>query len=313
MTWAYEQDVEPTGAKFLLVTLANYANEAGQCFPGHKKLARETGQSERSVWQHLQTLEARGFIRRDVRRREDGTRTSDLYTLIGFLAWGDQLATSASSTTQPATSAGVTRNQRTINSQLSHDLLATVARQEPLVDPSGEPLEDPPDHARVRVRADKAPEPSTLSAPGKTPAPKKSPALAAYQRDVVAAYIETRGGQHDRRILNMQGGVASRLFEAGWTREDVADCGRWIQTQPFYTTRGWDLRTVEQKIAGWAVTRPAAAPSTTPSDQRRRERQAAWARVDAKAAAAGLIPNGVHPTDADDSAIIDIEDWSTIE
>ena len=58
VTWAYEQDVTPSGAKFVLVTIANYASGEGYCYPGQGKLAKDTGLSERSVRAHLDRLEA---------------------------------------------------------------------------------------------------------------------------------------------------------------------------------------------------------------------------------------------------------------
>ena len=77
MEWAYRQEVSPSARKFVLVTLANYADGDGFCFPGQDTLAKMTGQDERSVRNHLANLEADGLIRREHRQRKNGSRKSD--------------------------------------------------------------------------------------------------------------------------------------------------------------------------------------------------------------------------------------------
>ena len=80
-SWAYAQEIPGAGRKFVLVALADRANADGYSFPGQKSLASMTGQSERTVREHLEWLEAEGYVRREERRRKDGTRTSDAYYL----------------------------------------------------------------------------------------------------------------------------------------------------------------------------------------------------------------------------------------
>lgn len=63
--------------KYLLMTLANYADADGSCFPSQSRLADDTGLSERSVRSHLDALEEQGLIVRTARRRADGSRASD--------------------------------------------------------------------------------------------------------------------------------------------------------------------------------------------------------------------------------------------
>ncbi len=82
ISWAYEQNVKQPGAKFVLVSLANYADENGFCYPSQRTIARMTAQSERTVRGHLKQLEEDGFIKRDHRYAADGQRTSDGYDLL---------------------------------------------------------------------------------------------------------------------------------------------------------------------------------------------------------------------------------------
>ncbi len=84
ITWAYKQDAR-AGPKFVLVTLANVADKDGVCYPSQKWLADETGQGERSVRRHLDWLEKAGLISRATRRRDDGSKRSDIF----YLNWAD--------------------------------------------------------------------------------------------------------------------------------------------------------------------------------------------------------------------------------
>jgi hypothetical protein len=78
LTWAFEQAVEPAGAKFVLVALADGAgDEDYSCISGQERLARMTGQGVRTVRRHLDDLERAGLIVRERRKRKDGSRTSD--------------------------------------------------------------------------------------------------------------------------------------------------------------------------------------------------------------------------------------------
>jgi DNA-binding MarR family transcriptional regulator len=97
MAWAFGQRIDPP-AKLVLLALADHANgQTGLCIPGQKLLAEQCSMSVRTVQRHLQTLEARGLIRRETRMRGQGRgRTSDRYYL------GDQ-GDNPASTRQDAT------------------------------------------------------------------------------------------------------------------------------------------------------------------------------------------------------------------
>jgi len=75
--WAYAQDVKPAGRKFVLVAIADFADAEGRAFPGASTIAEMTGQDERSVRRHIDSLEQDGFIKSASRRRKDGSRTTD--------------------------------------------------------------------------------------------------------------------------------------------------------------------------------------------------------------------------------------------
>ena len=66
--------------KLLLVTLADHANDAGECWPGHDRLADLCGCTRRSVINHLEKLKELGFIQIEPRFR-DGMKVPSLYRL----------------------------------------------------------------------------------------------------------------------------------------------------------------------------------------------------------------------------------------
>jgi hypothetical protein len=52
----------PSTQKFVLITLADQANDAGVCWPGVESVTERTGLSERAVRNSLRWLEANGYI-----------------------------------------------------------------------------------------------------------------------------------------------------------------------------------------------------------------------------------------------------------
>lgn len=80
IAWASKQRTGSPGAKLVLIALANYANDRGQCWPSQATLAMWTEQSERTIRTHLATLESMGLIIRQA-REVAGSFTSDLITL----------------------------------------------------------------------------------------------------------------------------------------------------------------------------------------------------------------------------------------
>ncbi|MFL6285729.1 MAG: helix-turn-helix domain-containing protein [Pyrinomonadaceae bacterium] len=75
--WAYKQRIKVSGAKFVLVALANFADSNGYCFPGQHTIAKMTSLDERTVRSHLKWLEDHHFIRRSRAHDDKGRRTSD--------------------------------------------------------------------------------------------------------------------------------------------------------------------------------------------------------------------------------------------
>lgn len=82
LTWALKQKVGDARAKFVLVVLANYADENGYSWPSQQQIVKSTDQSERTVRDALKRLEENGFVQREDRRRKNGSRLSTGYQLV---------------------------------------------------------------------------------------------------------------------------------------------------------------------------------------------------------------------------------------
>lgn len=81
--WALEQPIVSNAPrKFILVLLANRADDAWECWTRHRLLAKESGLSIGQVRKHLQALEEEdGLIRRIPWQREDGGQGANGYIL----------------------------------------------------------------------------------------------------------------------------------------------------------------------------------------------------------------------------------------
>jgi len=84
ITWAYQTNISDPIKKFILVTLGNYADEYGVCWPSQSTLIAACSCSERKLRESLKSLEAEGWIKRIQRRRKNGSRRSDAVLLVGF-------------------------------------------------------------------------------------------------------------------------------------------------------------------------------------------------------------------------------------
>ncbi len=84
MTWAWAQPCPPT-SKAVLLALADHADDEGVCWPGRKGLAEKLRIHDRNITRHLSKLERMGLIRSEERLRADGSRTSNLYHLVGVI------------------------------------------------------------------------------------------------------------------------------------------------------------------------------------------------------------------------------------
>ena len=71
----------PHRAKTVYMYLRSMSASKGECWPGIKTIAADLHLSRSTVTRALNDLERHGYIQRTPRYRENGSRTSNLYTL----------------------------------------------------------------------------------------------------------------------------------------------------------------------------------------------------------------------------------------
>lgn len=81
MTWAVEQKVGSQSAKFLLLILANYADNSGMCWPSQERLASDTEMTDRGIRKCLALLVEKGLVSFEERRGTGGVRKTNIYRL----------------------------------------------------------------------------------------------------------------------------------------------------------------------------------------------------------------------------------------
>jgi DNA-binding transcriptional MocR family regulator len=79
--WATDSHVGTSAAKFILILLANKADENFSCYPSIRTLMAESGAGRSTVLRALRELETRGFITRRPQFHDSGARRSTRYYL----------------------------------------------------------------------------------------------------------------------------------------------------------------------------------------------------------------------------------------
>jgi len=189
-TWAYEQTVKPVGRKFVLVCLANYADEKGYCFPSQQTLASMTDQGVSTVREHLKALESDGLIVREHRysQKDGGGRTSDGFHLQ---APENHLKPRPLNEKSIQPKVGVKSKRLTAKKAGTYRQVSADLPPKAGDDPSGDPLEEP------SVGAQAQPEPQTLSGiPLLRDVAKAYPPKESWER-----YLEILGENPDESKL----------------------------------------------------------------------------------------------------------------
>lgn len=77
----YSDEELPSRAKAVYMYLRDRSNTSGKCWPGIKTIARELNLSRSTVKRALDDLYQAELITRETRRRENGSLTSNLYSI----------------------------------------------------------------------------------------------------------------------------------------------------------------------------------------------------------------------------------------
>ncbi|PPD06288.1 MAG: hypothetical protein CTY28_14475 [Hyphomicrobium sp.] len=88
LTWADLQDTGNAQSQLVLVAIARHADwDNGTCYPSQRALSEMAKCSARTIRRHIKQLVADGFITISERFAEGGERTSNLFTLVGYVDW----------------------------------------------------------------------------------------------------------------------------------------------------------------------------------------------------------------------------------
>lgn len=98
LSWAFKltDDRLSSSQKFVLVALANYADEDGSCFPSIRLLARMTGLKDRAVQYAIRALEECGYLTTEMRTRVAKTNGADVPTSSRYVLHRDPVTPGAS-------------------------------------------------------------------------------------------------------------------------------------------------------------------------------------------------------------------------
>jgi len=81
LNWAFNATGMKSSQKLLLITLANYADEEGLCYPSIETLMKKACLSNKAVIANIRKLEELGFIEKRIRGAFGGGRRSNIYLL----------------------------------------------------------------------------------------------------------------------------------------------------------------------------------------------------------------------------------------
>lgn len=92
INFALTLPVDEPGPRLLLLLIAHHINwKTGDMYVSQEELAQEARMSSRSIRNHLGTLQDSGLIVRTPTRGDDGRRSVDRISLVGYLEWQDVL------------------------------------------------------------------------------------------------------------------------------------------------------------------------------------------------------------------------------
>lgn len=151
ITWAYRQDLK-AGAKFVLVTLADMADQEHSCYPGVEQLSQLTGLGRTAVLNAIATLTDLGHIAAERRHRKDGSRTSNRYYLD---VDGALTADTQSTESGPSEAAGQVRNPASLSPESEQPKSGI---RTPILEPKVNPQTEPPEETLDAREAESQPE-----------------------------------------------------------------------------------------------------------------------------------------------------------
>lgn len=205
ITWAFNQDGLTMTEKFVLIALADYANEDHMCFPAHEKTAKRVAASKSTVQRAVKGLEDKGLLRVVSWHRPNGSTTSNRYQLRvgGHYDHGGS---------HPDTRAGYVNDQG-----------AMVTSDHPITPSSYPPDEPPGKNTKAPAEADAAFEAFWDSYPATRKGGKDGPKGARSKYKTLARELTDQG-------------LMDRLQHYKRTRARLERSGEFVPAVPHVTT-----------------------------------------------------------------------------
>jgi len=277
MSAIWEKGPTDSTGRFILLTLANYANDNGVgVYPSYATIAKRCAITRRTAIRAVESLVEQGYLIRR-RRTKDGRFTSSEYKINTSKLLDD------SDTTSPQDDLVVTHDHQgsdTVSPEWCQDVTRVVTHDHqgsdtvspnPLIDPLSDPsMKGERTHAReTGPQADVPESPLPLPSKQSKHRPKPSPEIQTIG-DMANAITETTGvSAKVNKLLVFD--FSTDLVEAGYTPEQLRthfgrdDPGpdRWWYYRDDWRGRTTDKRTSEPPTL--AVIRERVALATTPA------------------------------------------------
>lgn len=82
MTAVWEMDFPDATRKLVMLALADFANDDGECFPMIRTIGKKAGIGQRQTRYIVSEFVDKGLLRRELCRRQNGSKTASRYTLM---------------------------------------------------------------------------------------------------------------------------------------------------------------------------------------------------------------------------------------
>lgn len=81
LVWAWNLKIKIASHKLVLLTLADNANEQGECFPKLETIGKRCGLKDRQLRYVIRELHKQGYLEFESRHKKNGAQSSNLYAL----------------------------------------------------------------------------------------------------------------------------------------------------------------------------------------------------------------------------------------
>lgn len=233
MAWAWEQKGLSAVQKLVLLGLASYANSDDEtAFPSLQRLAKDCGLSVAAVRNAIRYMEEKQLLSKEMRRRQDGSYSSNLYRLgvVNQVEGGSKRGVVGSKRGVVGVVNVVEGTLYDVEGTLYHVEEGSIPRivQEPVIEPVKEPVKEPVNRISKRntVNGANAPDPRV--------------------KDILVKTAEFIG--YDIPNWGKEGKAVKDILSKGYTPEEILDCYRWLKDDKFWANKFLPFSSVKTQI-----------------------------------------------------------------